>query len=481
MKGILTATFMLVSSMLYAQGFTYSYVDPCTKVLKTVQIPQGQNSITVNYFGNVRQFTSNDFSNGTFDNWVNVISQANSSSPCDEVAAFVQTSTNNIITQNIIATLTNITSAAAMVSQNMAGISSNSMSSALANGTSNSQSGGSNSNNSNSNASSSSSGSNGSGSVGSSGGNSGGSGSSGTGSSGSGGSGGSGSSGSGSGGSGSGSGSSGSGSGGSSGSGSGSSGSGETEQSSGDIAESGGGSGGTTNSVANASEAGSGEGSGSGGSKSKENRNKVGSMIGTGDIVAIRSTDSEEGDQLKGTFSLTKSNTNNTRASGVLANFTTNINNSNVTLYLALNKGKGTGIFANSTMLDFDKNMFNTTTAMYSRRFNKFSVLGGVNGTIGRIGESGFQNISAVGGAFYSAKVSKKISATTLILAVYSPFTLFYEGKWWNSSTLIVPFSSWDYTISKSFKFNVSFAGTYELEGSFLNYQVLTGGKILFN
>jgi len=204
-------------------------------------------------------------------------------------------------------------------------------------------------------------------------------------------------------------------------------------------------------------------------------------MIGTGDIVAIRSTDSEEGDQLKGTFSFTKSNTNNTRASGVLANFTTNINNSNVTLYLALNKGRGTGIFANSTMLDFDKNMFNTTTAMYSRRFNKFSVLGGVNGTIGRIGESGFQNISAVGGAFYSAKVSKKISATTLVLAVYSPFTLFYEGKWWNSSTLIVPFSSWDYTISKSFKFNVSFAGTYELEGSFLNYQVLTGGKILFN
>ena len=474
MKGILTATFMLVSSMLYAQGFTYSYVDPCTKVLKTVQIPQGQNSITVNYFGNVQQFTSNDFSNGTFDNWVNVISQANSSSPCDEVTAFVQTSTNSIITQNIIATLTNITSAAAMVSQNMAGISSNSMGSALANGTSNSQSGRSNSNQNNSNSNNSSSSA--SGSVGSSSGNSSGSGSSGSSSSGSSGSG------SGSGGSGS-SGSSSSGSSGSGSGGSGSSGSGETQQGSGDIAGagSGGGSGGTTNSVANAAEAGSGEGSGSGGSKSKENRNKVGSMIGTGDIVAIRSTDSEEGDQLKGTFSFTKSNTNNTRASGILANFTTNINNSNVTLYLALNKGKGTGIFANSSMLDFDKNIFNTTTAMYSRRFNKFSVLGGVNGTIGRIGESGFQNISAVGGAFYSAKVSKKISATTLVLAVYSPFTLFYEGKWWNSSTLIVPFSSWDYTISKSFKFNVSFAGTYELEGSFLNYQVLTGGKILFN
>ena len=40
-------------------------------------------------------------------------------------------------------------------------------------------------------------------------------------------------------------------------------------------------------------------------------------------------------------------------------------------------------------------------------------------------------------------------------------------------------FTSWDYTISKNFKYNVSFSGTYQVKGSVLNYQVLTGGKIL--
>jgi hypothetical protein len=75
--------------------------------------------------------------------------------------------------------------------------------------------------------------------------------------------------------------------------------------------------------------------------------------------------------------------------------------------------------------------------------------------------------------------VGKKITSTLLVLGVYSPFTQFYEGNWWSSGVLIVPFSSWDYSITKKFKFNLSFSGTYELNKNMLNYQILTGGKIL--
>jgi hypothetical protein len=67
-----------------------------------------------------------------------------------------------------------------------------------------------------------------------------------------------------------------------------------------------------------------------------------------------------------------------------------------------------------------------------------------------------------------------------LIIGVYSPFTQFYDGRWWDSSTLIVPYSTWDYKITKTFKFNVSFSGVYEMNKNMLNYQVLTGGKIMF-
>jgi hypothetical protein len=130
-------------------------------------------------------------------------------------------------------------------------------------------------------------------------------------------------------------------------------------------------------------------------------------------------------------------------------------------------------------MIDFGRNFFNTTTVMDSKRFGKLSMMGGLNFTVGGLSGELFSNLSAVGGGFYPFKVGKKLTGNMLMLGVYSPFTQFYEGKWWDSGVLLVPFSSWDYTISKSFKYNVSFSGTYQVNGSVLNYQILTGGKIL--
>jgi hypothetical protein len=233
----------------------------------------------------------------------------------------------------------------------------------------------------------------------------------------------------------------------------------------------GGGGGGTTNSVSNAVS------SSSGGKSGKAN---VGSIIGTGDIVAIRVNENKSS-QLRGTMSITKTNTNNTRAKGMLLNFTSTVNNTNLTLYGAFNSKKriNTLIVANSSMIDFDRNFFNTTTVLDSRKFGKTALMGGLNFTVGGLAGEMFTNISAVGGGFHPFKINNKISGNILVLGVYSPFTKFYEGKWWDSGLLVVPFSSWDYTISKNFKYNVSFSGTYEVKGSVLQFQVLTGGKIL--
>jgi hypothetical protein len=240
-----------------------------------------------------------------------------------------------------------------------------------------------------------------------------------------------------------------------------------------------GGNGGTTNSVANAAESSSSGGS-SGGKPSSKTTAKTGSIIGTGDIVVIRSAE-DNSNQFRATMSMTKSNTDNSKAKGALLNFTTTINNSNLTFYTALtNKKKtNTAIFANSSMVDFERNLFNTTTALESHRYGRLSLMGGANFTVGSLSDEVFTNLSAVGGGFYMFKVGKKVNANILMLAVYSPFTKFYEGRWWSSGVLLVPFSSWDYGISKNFKFNVSFSGTYQYSDKFLNYQILTGGKIM--
>ena len=599
MKWIFSILLLLVSSASFGQGFSYSYVDPCSKKTNTVYIPSGQNSVTISYYGVANTFTQADFQNGTFSAWMYSVSAA-STQPCEGLKTQTQTNTNQIITNNIISTLTSVTAAATMsVTSSISSVSSQSAGTALGNSVNNSSdnssgggsskenkngqnNSGSKSNNqesgtsgqpqgggtttnstqgSNKTEGGSSSGTNQSteggnqpsgspvggntaqnqpntspntnktepntGNSGSNTGNSGNTTQSGqntgnntqsgtntgsnggnntqsgtnTGNSGSntnntGGSGGTntGNTGSNTGNSGSGGGNTGnSGSNTNNTGGSGGSGGGTdtktntTDPTTTPTDSKSGGNGGTTNSVANAAEASSGgstsnasEGSGGGGKGGAKSNIRVGSIIGTGDIVAIRSAE-DNANSFKATMSVTKSNTDNSRAKGALLNFTTAINNSNLTFYGAFtNKAKSnTLICANSTMINFNYDLFNTTTVLESHRFNKFSLMGGLNYTIGSMAETSFSNISAVGGGFYMFKVSKNLSGNMLLLAVYSPFTKFYEGTWWQSGTLLVPFSSWDYSISKNFKYNVSFSGTWEVGKSVLQYQILTGGKIM--
>ena len=532
MRFSLTILFLLMCSALMAQSYTYSYIEPCSGKMKTLSIPYGQNNVTVNYYGNVNTFNANDFNNGIFSNWMNSIAQMNSSQPCGEITTVLTNTINSVVTQNVVATVMNITSIAAMA-QSMSSLSGslgNGIGGSLGNSVSNSEGGGSGSSNgsggkkgksnggnnnsgSNNNSSNNSSGNSGSsqgqvqgssvtpgGSTSQPGSASGTSGSAGSNQSGTGGenpgtgnstgSTGNGTGGGSSTGGGTGSGTTGGGTGSGTGGGTGSgtggnTGSGTSPNNSQDntsTAKSGG-SGSTANSISNAEDN---SGGGNGGGKNGGSKARTGSLIGTGDVVALKSAeDPTAKNQFKFTASLTRANTNNTRIKGALGNFTTEINNTNLTLYSAwvIPKSQWTIIAANSTMMNFERDAFNTTTALASKKFKgnwkKLTAMGGINYTIGKFGETKFTNLSAVGGGFYSFNASKKISGSILCLAVYSPFTQFYDGQWWQSSTLIVPFSSWDYSITKTFKFNISFSGVYELNKNFMNYQVLTGGKIL--
>jgi hypothetical protein len=541
MKWIFSILLLSVSSISFGQGFTYSYVDPCSKKLKVINIPNASSTVTVNYLGYVSTFTKDDFDNGNFAGWVGDLSTKYASAPCDEVKTKTQVSQNTIITQNIISTLSSVTSVSTMtVASTIGGMSSNGLSNSVDNSSSGSDgkssgksSGKNDQNNTQSGTNTTENGGNGTqsgtntgnigqnnpnsgsnspknepqtpknepqtgnnpqtpqtgentGNPGSNTGNSGSNPGSNTGNTGQNGenTGNPGSNTGNSGGNGGNTGNSGGNSGNSGGNGGNSGGSGGgngTAEPKNDPAtpktdDKSGGNGGTTNSVANAAES----SSSGGGKPSSKTTAKTGSIIGTGDIVVIRSAE-DNSNQFRATMSMTKSNTDNSKSKGALLNFTTTINNSNLTFYTALtNKKKtNTAIFANSSMIDFERNLFNTTTALESHRYGRLSLMGGANFTVGSLSDEVFTNLSAVGGGFYMFKVGKKVNANILMLAVYSPFTKFYEGRWWNSGVLLVPFSSWDYGISKNFKFNVSFSGTYQYSDKFLNYQILTGGKIM--
>ena len=469
--------FLLFSALTSYGQYTYTYTDPCTLVQKSVYVPAG-GGVVVNYFDNHSTFTSNDFSSGVFDNWIAQVSQQNSNSPCESVTTTIVNGITNITVANTLTVVTNVISVT-NVAQSIATIggSMGSSMTATAGGVTNSSQseGGSTNQNSkddkkpNSNTpAGSNSGTTGTGSTGNQ--------------------------------------NQGSQTNPSTAGGTSSQPSSGTSQQGGDttgtdqptstgsptsessVEESSGGNN-LANSLSNSVDGGSADGgssSGGGGTsggkkKSNSSAKNVGSLIASGDIVAIANTDQTQNFRFVG--SITHANTRGTRIKGVLFNFTSGVNNLNVTFYKSwINKSKRLNtVGAQSIMMDFDKNFFSTTTVLESYKVsNKLTGMFGVNFTAGKMGERSLLNLSAVGGAHSSFKVNNRVSTSILVLGVYSPFTQFYEGKWWDAGIIVVPFNSWDLKITKTFKFNVSFTGVYEVGQQFLNYQILTGGKLTF-
>ena len=441
---IVTVFLFLLPLVGYGQ-WSYTFTDPCTLNQQTIQMGSSD-EIVLNYFGNVQTFTQLDFTDGTFDSWMNLVTQSNSSNPCQEISQIVTNNTNAIIVQNTITVITNIMSVLGgdMLPQALSssGVpvaeaidnaskgkkkkknetksdNSNSGTDNKSNNSDNKNKSESNNSSEQSNETSSNETNSGQGSTNESG----------TSTEG-------------------------------------------TETKTEDESKEGGLGMSLANSVSNAIDGGE-----------SDNKNR-GSLIASGDIVVIDNQDNSNGRQIKVVGSITSANTKKSRVQGALFTYTTVTNDFSLTFYKSwINPNRTFNLVgANTTMTNFNQNHLNTTTVLESFKFGKkkFTGMMGVNFTIGKLGKRELQNLSAVSGIHRNFRVSPKITTSALILGVYSPFTQYYEGQWWDPGLLIVPFSSWDIQITKTFKYNISFTGVWQSGGNALNYQVLTGGKIRF-
>ena len=436
---IVSVLLFLLPLVSYGQ-WSYTFTDPCTLNQQTIQMGSSD-EIVLNYFGNVQTFTQPDFTNGTFDSWMSLVTQSNSSNPCQSVTQIITNNTNAIIVQNTITVITNImsvlggdmlpqalSSSGVPVAEAIDNASKTKKKKKKKKKTKSDNPNNSSDNENGSEDNSSSEQSNGESSN-------------------------------------------------------------ETNGSQSGTNESGTSTEGTTtktedeskegglgmslaNSISNAVD---------GGESDKKNR---GSLIASGDIVVIDNQDNSNGRQVKVVGSITSANTKKSRVQGALFTYTTVTNDFSLTFYKSwINPNRTFNLVgANTTMTNFNQNHLNTTTVLESFKFGKkkFTGMMGANFTIGKLGKRELQNISAVSGVHRNFRVTPKITTSALILGVYSPFTQYYEGQWWDPGVLIVPFSSWDIQITKTFKYNISFTGVWQSGGNALNYQILTGGKIRF-
>ena len=511
-KAIIILLFLLSSVYSLGQGFTYSYEDPCTLKTKEIYIPNPNGSVALSYNGQTQSFTPAQLQSGALENWINQINSQNPAGPCSGIGLSQNTTVNAIVAQNNIAVITTVLSALGDLSSisSIGGASIEGIIQADENASSNNDengdnpkttnngttnTNGTNSTITNGNTGTSQSGgnqNNGSG-VGNGANTQGGTNSSSTVSSTTG---------------------------------------GQSSQSpvtntpqvpnnnpsssatpntnnsttpntnnstssqnssvvSGNQNSQGGVSnitGGVNSVKADAIEkkdkeeskiddATSSSSQSSSSTKSKVATVKKGSLMMTGDIVTISSATGVDPAQVRVNMSIISSNTKNTFAKGALLNFTTSINNSNLTLFVSYRHKKSTTIFANSSMINFDKDFFNTFSLMESYQFGKITGTVGVNLTMGNLGESNFKSLSTLAGAMGGFKINKKMNITTMFVMVYSPYVYYYEGLWYQSGYLAVPFVAVDYKLTKKFKLNLSFSGINQINDQTLNYQVLIGAK----
>ena len=448
-----------------AQAFTYSYIDPCSGKKQYVAVNEPNGSITMSYNKFIKTFRIEDFNSGAFDAWLIEIKNAiPGNNPCGGVGVELTTTTNTLIAMNTVAVTTTVVAAVAgAVMSGTSDIVGGASDVTSAGGIGNAEkdvdaegggeegSDGSSSDSKDGKKSSvkKKDGKGGEKKEGET--------------------------------------PSGEGSGGSGGDGSGEGGSekkdGESPQSSGkedggnksegQSGEEGGG-GGELSGGANSANA-----SGGGSSRQKNANIRKGNLIATGDIVAIQNQTTDNTQQFRINASMIYSDSRKILSYGGLLNFTTAINNSSLTGFVSYRMKKLTGVLANSTMINFEKDLFNTTSLIAMYPIWKIGLMAGGNATYGMFGTSSFTSYSALAGANGTIPMGK-LNLNLMLVGLYSPYTFYYEGMWYKSNVIVVPFASVDYSVTKTFKFNISFSSVYEVQNNVLNYQVLLGGKYLF-
>lgn len=416
---------------LWGQSFTYSYIDPCTKTLKTINADMSA-PIVIAYYGQVKTFTYDELNNGTFDAWMNTTYNTyKSNSPCQGAIATTTTTNSSNQVSNIITNVQSLLnvdfSGLGGVSVNIGGTTSsgsnnisnekenNNGSSDNQNQEQNGSVGGGNGNNNNSNNGSSGNGNSGNGNNNSSDG-------------------------------------------------------GEVdkpteEQTQAQEDQQ------NTNSQQTTKST----------NKSKTEVQKPAILV-TGDIVGLQ-TKADGTQDARGTMSFTRVKGDGTASLGLSADYMINAKIANATAvrsWIGVNsKGHKHINVASLGVSIIPKSI--TSTGMFIRvnSIKNFTGLYGVAGTYGSLYEEEIISSMLIGGFMYKGQLTKSLHATVIAAAVYVPYQKFYTESWFDSKPIVVPFLNLNYKLTKTFGVGLTGGGTYIAGQDILNFQILLGAKLI--
>lgn len=430
-NNILFVLLCFFSTIAWSQSFNYSYIDPCTKEVKRIDISatNGSFPVTMTYYGQVRTFTTQQLTNGTFDAWTNSVYDAyGKGNPCGQV--IFNTITDGVINvSNII--VTNVLSLNSLINT-VSNFSSASMGlNSVASSTSSPDSEDKKSNNSSedkkdepkkddSNGDNNNSGGNGSGKAS------------------------------------------------------------DNSDKPSDTKD-------KSDKPDNEIEAEKNEQNKSTGSSiarttnnaSAKERQKPAIML-TGDIVGVqRTTDKTQDSRITSSYIRMKGDGKSSW--GLSADFTIKAQIGNVTGFKSwiTDKTARKHIDLVSNSVSLLPNTF-TNTLVYMRIDNmkKFTGLYGVATVFGKMHEEPLIATVLIAGGMYRGKLTKKIDAVAILATIYVPYMKYYTESLLDSKPILIPFLNVNYSISKTFKFGLTGGTTYSVTEDILNFQLLMGAKM---
>ena len=426
----------IVPTLVKAQTYVYSYADPCTGIVKTINVPT--NGVTVTYFGQMSTFNPADFTNGNFNNWANgVYSSFGGNNPCGSTIGI---STSVSMAQNTAMNVLSIMNTLdALSSISGGGLNTNGVTESSKTESKSSNKKNNKKNNSDGSTTGGTTGSNGSSTTG---GSTEGSGSTTTG-----------------------------GTTGSNGSTPNNNNSTGTDAATNEEKKSSNILGGSVGSIQNSTSG--------GGSPTKGNAPTI---VLSSDFAGFnfKSGDATYGG--KGTAGWTSLNWDGTRSHGFMLDYTSANKGPNFTaFYASIKKRRIDLISVTGTTSFYGKGSLYGTVALGQMwSFPKVKNLKAIymaTSSYGNVYGTKFIGTAFIAGGMYDFKIGKRTQIKLTNLFIYAPYISYYNDMVLKSPYVIMPIIGTNIGVTKKFKLNVNFGGTYAVGENVLNFTVMMGTR----
>jgi len=242
---------------------------------------------------------------------------------------------------------------------------------------------------------------------------------------------------------------------------------------------------GTSNSIKSSDGGGDsgGGGSKSGGSNSKSASNQKQNVlkptvIGSSDLVAYSSADRTRGGKISGGYTSTR--WDGLRTSGILFDYSTQIQGPNITGFYGWIGKKRTTLLSNTVSIGFEGKgaLYNSVAFGQVVNWAGLKLVYMASASYGHIYKQQLIGTSAIVGAMYDFKIAKVIGVKLTNLLVYSPYMQYYNDLLLKSPLVLLPSIGTNVSITKNFKLNLNLGGAYQVGTGALNYSFIVGSRI---